>query len=118
MIYRCKEDLLRTAHVDAMVRASLSVRCKEEVPDLDKWTGLYFGEWQDQQGLKEFLETTVRAPITIHCYQLHEFRLAFQHSKLLHLSMIPFENQKLADNSVIYDIINQDINSMVSADTG
>lgn len=57
--YRCKEDLLRTAHVDAMVRASLSARCREKVPDLEKWTGLFFGEWQEQQGLTEFLVTAV-----------------------------------------------------------
>jgi hypothetical protein len=69
--------------VDAMVRASLSARCREKVSDLEKWTGLFFGEWQDQQGLKEFLEIAVRAPTTTHFY-LYEFRLTFQYSNLLH----------------------------------
>jgi len=45
--------------VDAMVRASLSARCQENVRDLEKWTKLFFGDWQDQQGLKEFIGAAV-----------------------------------------------------------
>lgn len=53
--WSCKENLLRTAYMDGMVRASLSERCEQEVADLGKCTQYFFNERQAQQGLQEFL---------------------------------------------------------------
>jgi hypothetical protein len=62
---RCKEDLLRTAYVDGMVRASQSQQCQREVADLRKWTQVFFGQWHDKLCLHDFLDAHVRQSLFI-----------------------------------------------------